>query len=84
MVLAMRSFSSGKVVSVSGIEGGSTPARRAPPDLAASLANWIWRVKAAMPCPRLASVKVVSGTFSSAAKVSALSRKWLRFCSERM
>ena len=48
-VLAIRSFSSGKVFSTSGMEGASTPASRAAPLLAASLANWIWRVKFAMP-----------------------------------
>ena len=38
-----------QLVSLSGIEGASTPARRAAPLLAASLANCTWRVKLAMP-----------------------------------
>src|SRR6185437_91147 len=58
MVLAIRSFNWGKVVSVSGIDGASTPASRAAPPLAASLASCTWRVNGCMSGSSRASVYV--------------------------
>ncbi len=74
MVLAIRSFSSGMVFSVSAQLGTSTPASRAAAPLAVSEAIWIWPLSGIMSGARRAEVSTSGSIFLASAKAWALSR----------
>src|ERR1700754_3535979 len=80
----MRSFSSGKVVSVSGIDGAVPPVSRAAVFFAESDADWIWNVNGRMSSASFASVSDDSGLSSVFACATALSMIFDRFVSARV
>src|SRR5665213_1539151 len=74
MVLVIRAWSSGKVVSVSAKLGASPPVRRAAAPLAESEAIWTWRLRGCMSGARRAPISTAGSIFRASAEAAPFSR----------